>query len=81
VGHTGVGLRPDKANENGFAVECVPGVELALSVFELANLDRDDETVFAVGPVKVPLVGLRIVRAQVRPSMWPAAPSVSNSSI
>lgn len=64
VRHIRVGVRPDKSNLDQFAVEGVLAVKLAASIFELADLGRDDGAILAVGPIETPLVSLWIVGAQ-----------------
>jgi len=48
VGRVGVQIRPGVANENDFSVEIVLGVELAVSIFELADLGRSYFSILAV---------------------------------
>ena len=58
------GVRPNKSNQDGFVIQCVLGVKFTDSIPELADLGRDDDAVLAVGPIKSPLVRLRIVGAE-----------------
>src|SRR6204780_2750645 len=58
------GIRPNKSNKNGFAINRILGEKLAASVLEFADLGRIQDANLPVGPIESPLVGLRIVYAQ-----------------
>ncbi len=62
--HTRGRVCPDKSNKNAFPIQRVLGVKLASSILELADLRYDHLAILAVGPIKTPLVRLRIVSAQ-----------------
>src|SRR6185437_2756556 len=57
-------LGPNIPNKNGFAIDRILGVELTACIFEFAHLRWVQLASFAVGPIKPPLVRLRIIRAQ-----------------
>ena len=59
-----IGVRPNKSNVDQFAVKGVLTVKLAATVLELADLGCNDGAIFGVGPIKAPLVGLRIVKTE-----------------
>src|SRR5579863_7966959 len=61
VGRVGVDFRPIVSNEDGFAVDCVLGVKVAVSIFEFADLRRIGGAGFADGPVQAPLMVFGIV--------------------
>src|SRR6266404_7296092 len=62
VGCVRGGVRPNKSNQDNFALPCVLGVKLTASILELADLRRVNSAVLAVGPIESPLVGLGIVQ-------------------
>jgi len=51
----GVHVRPDKSNQNGFAVDRILGEKRAASVFEFANLGWVHDADLAVSPIEPPL--------------------------
>src|SRR6201999_2415586 len=55
---------PVKADEGGFAVDGVSGIEVAVTVAEVADLGRVDAADAAVGPVEAPLARLAIIETQ-----------------
>ena len=57
-------VRPNKSNQDNFAVDFVLRVELAASILEFADLRRIQNSDLAVGPIEAPLVSLRIVETQ-----------------
>src|SRR5580692_3208740 len=64
MGRTGSGVRPNESNKDRFVIQGVLAEKLAAPVLELANLGCDYGSVFAVGPVKAPLVSLGIVQTE-----------------
>src|ERR1700756_1760732 len=65
MGSVRVDVGPNEADVDELAVQCVCAVELASSVLELADLrTRVHGAIFAVGPIDIPLVRLRVVEAQ-----------------
>src|SRR5271154_41983 len=63
VGCVGVDFRPIVSNEDGFAVDGVLAVKVAVSIFEFADLGRVGNAGSANGPIQTPLVILGIVEA------------------
>jgi hypothetical protein len=66
VGRIRVGLRPDKSNQDGFAIRAgwFSVVELPASILEFAYRGRTQGAALAGGPIEAPLVCMRIVQAQ-----------------
>ena len=64
VRRAGGHARPVKADERGFAVDGVGGVEVAVAVAEVADLRRVEAADAAVGPVEPPLARVAIIEAK-----------------
>ena len=66
---TRVGLRPNKSNQDGFAIGArwFGVVKLAASLLEFADCGRAHGSALAGGPIEAPLVSLGIVQAQGQP--------------
>ena len=60
-------VRPGITNQDGLAIDRVLGEKFPASILEFANLRRVNDAILAVGPIKSPLVRLRIVRTQRQP--------------
>src|SRR5579864_2708433 len=57
-------VRPDKSNQDGFAINRVLGEKLTPSILEFADLGWVKDAILAIGPIESPLVGLRVVQTQ-----------------
>ena len=57
-------VRPNKSNQDNFAVNRILGEKLAASILEFADLGWIQDAILAVGPIEPPLVGLRIVQPE-----------------
>ena len=57
-------VREDMSNQDGFAIERFLVDKLAAAVFELADHGLGHDTVFTVGKIEAPLMGLGIVKTQ-----------------
>src|ERR1700691_4821744 len=64
MGGIGGQVGPIKSNQDGFAIDCVLGKELTVSVRELADLGWIQNADLAVVPIESPLVRLGIVNTQ-----------------
>src|ERR1700691_2002381 len=64
MGGAGVRAGPVKANEDGFAVDAVVCVKLAVAVAKFAHLGRVEQTDSAVGPIEAPLAGCGVEKAK-----------------
>ena len=76
MGSAGGGVRPNKSNQDHFAINRIRGEELAPSILEFADLRWVQNANLAVGPIQPPLVGLRIVQAQGQTFDVPASGAV-----
>src|SRR5947207_15735396 len=61
-----VGLRPNKSNQDGFAIRAgrFRVVKLAVSILEFADRGRAHGSALAGCPIEAPLVGLGIIETQ-----------------